>query len=147
MPKAAYAGYLWNATSFLRTPDSLSEWLTQNFKYQLQFQDGWKNPEEILRLKTGDCKDFSVLAQAVLRQMGISSQIVVIAFKDLNVFHAITVWQDKRGSYSFISNKEIYHTEESSLEEAVAKIYPDWSRIMYLNGEKKYTKVIYRKGI
>ncbi|MBM3250347.1 MAG: transglutaminase domain-containing protein [Candidatus Omnitrophica bacterium] len=131
-------------TSFVHTPTQLAGWLSRDFEYIFQLGDGWQPAEETINKGTGDCEDFAVLAQEVLKRLGIRSDIVIVKLKGLNIAHAICLWQEEDGSYSFISNQEICRTQKKSPQEAVAKFYPDWERLVYMDKNQRYLKTALR---
>lgn len=130
--------------SFIQTPQGLVNWLVKDFRYELEMPDYWQSAEETLRLKKGDCDDFAILASAILSKMNLPNDIVIVTFKGLNISHALCVWKDKDGLYSFISNQKLYETKEAQLEVAIARFYPDWEKITYTDQNKHYKKVVSR---
>jgi len=128
------------AISSIRTPEALACWLSNNFRYELKLTDAWQTPEETMKLKKGDCDDFALLAQAVLKGLGIKSDVVIIKFRGLNVLHAVCIWKDKAGSYNFISNCELTRTGKADIQQAIAKFYPDVERIIYTDSNMRFTK-------
>jgi hypothetical protein len=66
----------------------------------------------------------------ILDGQGIKSDVVIIKYRGLNVMHAICMYKESNGTYSFISNKELQRTGETDMTRAVAKFYPDMERIM-----------------
>ena len=124
----------------VRTPEALACWLSNNFRYELKLTDAWQTPEETIKLKKGDCDDFALLAQAVLKGLGIKSDVVIIKFRGLNVLHAICIWKEETGSYSFISNCELTRTGKADIQQAIAKFYPDVESIIYTDQNMRFTK-------
>jgi hypothetical protein len=61
--------------------------------------------------------------------MGIENQVLIIRFNELKIMHAVCIWKDKNGFYSFISNQELQRTGHRTAEGAVRKYYPDCSTI------------------
>ncbi len=118
------------ATSFIRSPASLVSWLSCNFRYELKLTDDWQTPQETFAAKKGDCDDFALLAQSILGRSGISSEVVVIKFRGLSVFHAVCVFREADGTVSFISNTELYRSGKRTTQEALKKFYPDLESII-----------------
>ena len=139
-PSFAHPADLANSVNFIKTPDALARLLTGNFRYELKMTDEWQTPEETLSLKKGDCDDFALLAQAVLKGIGIKSDVLILKFRGLSVLHAICIWKDKAGKYSFISNRELYRTGKSDIQEAVATFYPDIETISYADQDMHFTR-------
>jgi len=111
--------------SFIHTPSQLSGWLIKEFNYRGEFPDYWQSAQQTLELKGGDCEDFAILSHAILTELGIENNIVLVKFRDLRQFHALCIFKDK-GAYSFISNQKLIRTKATSIEQAIEKIYPDW---------------------
>ncbi|MBN1527029.1 MAG: hypothetical protein JW919_05575 [Candidatus Omnitrophica bacterium] len=140
----AQSQHVEQAPSSMSTPQEIARWLSRNFTYEMEWPDNWQSSSETARLKKGDCEDFAVLSQALLARLGIKSDIVIIRFKDLKVAHAICAW--KYGKYySFMSTRQLYETNATSIEEAVEKYFPDWQKIIFTDAKKHYAKVITRK--
>lgn len=135
-----------NITTFVHTPLQLAGWLSRDFQYVFEVADGWQPAEETIDRGAGDCEDFAVLAQEVLKRLGIPSDIIIVKFQGLNISHALCLWQEKDGSYSFISNQEICRTQKKTIEEAIAKFYPDWECLVYMDKNQHYLKTIRNKS-
>lgn len=128
---ACFAGdALSGIPSYVNNPDKLAHWFAQELKYQYSIPNIPQTPEETLKSKGGDCDDLAALASAVLEHMGISSQVVAIAFKDPNDGHAICIWKDADGTYSFISNQQIFHTTKTAMDEAVRTVFPNAVKVL-----------------
>jgi len=128
---------------YVKTPDDIAKWFAHDFTYQLIIPHTPQTIEDTLKSKGGDCDDFAELASAVLARMGICASVAVIIFKDSYSSHAVCIWMEKNGTYSFISNREIYHTYEKTPEGAVKKIYPASKKIA-LNFDRKEQGRYYR---
>ena len=130
--------------SDIHTPKDLVKWLSSEFQYRLEMPDKWQAPEETIYLKRGDCEDFAILTSEFLAGKGISSHIVVINFKGLSARHAICIWKEENGTYSFTTNRKLRRTGSYSLPSAVEKFYPDWKMITFTDRNKKHLRVIKR---
>lgn len=130
--------------SRIKTPQALASWLAKNFSYAIESRDVWQSPQETLETKSGDCEDFAILAQDVLNKIGISSQIMVVRFKDSNLAHAICIWKNESGYYEFISNKELIRTTSPSIQGAISYYYPDWGQLALADSRKGHEKLIAR---
>ena len=126
------------------TPQELAELFSKEFKYQWEVMDNWNTPQETIQSREGDCEDFAILASAALWRMGIANDILVIKFKDLNVAHCICVWEDEKGMYSFMSNRELYNTGTTQIKAAIEKFFPDWERITFTDYQQKKSQVVRR---
>ena len=102
----------------------------------MKLPDKPQTPQETLKLRTGDCDDFASLAKAILASNGIKSDLVIIKYRELNIMHAICMYKEADGTYSFISNSELKRTGELNFTDAIAKYYPDWKKIMVRNGSR-----------
>jgi hypothetical protein len=129
-------------TAFIHTPEALSSWLTKNFRYEFGINDNWQTAEETLRLRTGDCEDFATLASVVLKKLGVQPEIAIVKYEGLNLRHAICIWKETDGTYSFISNQELHRTGESTVGAAIAKVYPDWQNLTYLDLNNHPIKIV-----
>lgn len=116
--------------SQVKSPDGIARWFSQDFRYQFSIPNIPQTPEEMLKSKGGDCDDFAALASAVLEHMGIPSRVVAIEFKDPNDGHAVCIWMDPDGTYSFISNQQIFHTDKTDMYEAVKTAFPRATKIV-----------------
>lgn len=125
----------------ITTPLELSLWLSREFKYQTEMPDYWQSAEETLNLKTGDCEDFAILSQTILKSLSIPSEILIIKFKGLNLSHTICIFKDK-GLYSFISNQKLIRTQANTIIAAVEEQYPDWENIIFTDAQKRPLKVL-----
>ena len=128
--------------SSIKTPEALAGWLSSNLRYEFAMGDDWQTPEEIVKLKKGDCDDFAVLAKAILKELGIKSDVVVLRFKGLSVAHAVCVWKDANGNISFISNRELHQTDQPDVRQAILKYYPDLETIVYTDKDMRYTRFV-----
>ena len=124
----------------ISSPKGIAAWFKNEFTYELTFPDKPKDLDEFIKTKRGDCEEFARLAQRSLVNLGYNAQAIVVEFTNLRARHAICVWMDKNGSYSFISNQEIYHTNKKSIKGLLAYYYSDYERwfsyeqaIRYLN--------------
>lgn len=126
----AYASHgVEEAMSSVRSPEDIVRFFSEEFTYTMTLPDRAHSPEETIASHAGDCEDFAILASAMLTRMGIENQVFIIKFNDLKIMHAVCVWKDKNGFYSFISNKELQRTGQRTAEGAVRKFYPDCSTI------------------
>jgi len=145
IPAICFAQRVEDAALLIHSPAELSTWLSRDFKYELEIPDYWQSADETLHSGKGDCDDFAILSSAILTQLGVPNQILVIKFRDLKQAHAVCVFQEKEsGNYNFISNQSIIATNKQLLREAVEAIYPDWEAIVFTNQNKEYQKVITR---
>lgn len=126
----------------VRAPEQLASWLSENFEYWMAAPDTPQTPDQMRQSRRGDCDDFAVLASEELSRMGVRNDIIVIAFKDLRIKHAICAWRANDGTYVFISNVSFYRSGENDLVRAVKKFYPDWEKIMIVNARRESIETI-----
>ncbi len=126
----------------VRTPEQIARWFSSEFKYQMTLPDSPQSPGETIARRTGDCDDFAVLAAEILARSGIPSDVIIIKYEGLGMMHAICIFKDKDGTYSFISNMEYHRTHMHDVAGAVAKYYPDYENIIYSNGKREFLKTV-----
>ena len=124
-PSVQYIGEVDDVLSFVRTPEELARWFSNEFTYRMVLPDGPHTAQEVIRSRSGDCDDFANLASAILTRIGIRNEVIVIKFRKLRIAHAVCAWKDRSGRISFISNRELCRTGENTLESAIMKFYPD----------------------
>ena len=133
------------APSSLQSPKDISDWLSKEFSYRFELPDRWQDPTETISLKTGDCEDFAILSSELLGRIGISSDIVIVKFRDLNISHAICIWKNPNGSYDFISDRRLHRSGRERIEDAVERYYPDWEKLIFVDRNKKLKRTLCRK--
>ena len=127
----------------ITNPQELVKWLSSDFKYRMKIPDEPQSLQDTLELRTGDCDDFTTLASEVLHKLGIDNKVVIIKLKGLDIYHALCVWQEEDGTYSFIDNKKLRCTKKIKMKEAITKFYPDCERITISKPSNK--KLAYRR--
>lgn len=135
-----------NIPSNINTPMALEQWLANEFKYVMEVNhDDWQSPEETIRSKKGDCEDFAILASRVLALWGREGQMIIIHFRGLNIAHAICIWKEENGLYSFLSNRKLHRTGERSIRNAISKYYPDWKSITFIDEKNRRVRMLMNK--
>ncbi len=114
----------------LTTPEAIARYLWRNFRFesdQSQFgrEEHWQSPEEFLNNGKGDCEDFALFAQKILKMNGIKSFM-------LNIYsprfaHTVCVFMEN-GKYNIIDGSKVIRFEASSLNGLLEKIYPFWQQ-------------------
>ena len=125
VPSAYASQGMEKAMSGIQSPEDIARFFSQEFTYTMTLPDRAHTPEETIETMSGDCEDLAILASAMLTRMGIENQVIVIKFSDLRIAHAVCIWKDRNGYYSFISNQELQRTSQSTAEDAIRKFYPD----------------------
>lgn len=100
----------------LDTPQKLSNFLLNEFQWT--YHDGCVSywPEEFYNRKEGDCKDYATLTSYVLAKHEYYTEIITFTFYDqegTRYGHVVVIYQDKDGSFKYISNGEIVATVTS----------------------------------
>lgn len=134
-PDPAQAQALDERAASMRSPDDLVRWMSKELSYTMVLPDMVHTPEETLAAHTGDCDDLAILASTMLRRMGIENTVLILKFRGLSVRHAICIWKDANGSYSFISGRELTRTGKDTVEKAVMKYYPDCESMTALDAD------------
>ena len=115
--------------SSVNDPVTLGNWLTNNFTYQDEApEEYWKTPKETVRDKGGDCEDFAILAQYVLKKLGYNAYVVVIKYSDTEFMHAICVLKHKDGTFSYYSNKYYFGRRFASVPELLSCHAITWKK-------------------
>ena len=98
-----------------KTVDRICKWIESNIEYKSDSEvwgvgDYWQTAEETLRLKTGDCEDFAILAYECLKSLGIEAKLIDI--KTNKRGHVICVFK-RGGLWSYFSSGGLkdYRTE------------------------------------
>jgi len=146
LPTICLAQKVEDVAFFVHSPQELSEWLTQNIKYELEMPDYWQPAEETLKRHKGDCDDFAILSSAILNELKIPNQVLIIKFRGIRLSHAVCAF--KSGEVcAFISNGQIISTKEYLIRGAVEEAYPDWEAIVFTNADKESLKVVSRHKV
>ena len=113
------------------TPKAIAAWLHRDFTFRRdedQFGeiDRWQAPEEFAVSKIGDCEDYALLAQALLRRNGIEA-FVLSLFGEEGYAHTVSVFVDAEGRYNVINQDQVRYYRAKSLEDLASAIYPAWT--------------------
>lgn len=114
----------------LTSPDQLAKWLKKNIKFEedkflFGKDDYWQSPEEFLAHKAGDCEDYALFSQSILKKLGIESYVV--SFYGRNGYaHTVLIYQDRDG-YNVLNQDKLKRYHASTIEEALSKVYPRWT--------------------
>jgi len=101
--------------------ESVKEALSQ-IKWTVDtFGDWIQQPEVTWGLKTGDCEDFAVLTQALLRQIGIESSILSVIMRPMKYSHAVCVFRSC-DYWHYFSNGKLVYQGFDSLHDIVEKL-------------------------
>ena len=113
------------------TPNAVATLLRDEFTFKRDEElfgetDHWQSPEEFLKRKAGDCEDYALLAQAILRLNGIEAYVVSLFGRE-GYAHTVCVFKDERGRYNLIDVDKIRYPKTTSLEALASWLYPAWT--------------------
>ena len=113
------------------TPKAVATLLREEFTFKRDEElfgeaDHWQSPEEFTKRKVGDCEDYALLAQAILRLNGIEAYVVSL-FGQEGYAHTICVFKDERGRYNLIDVDKIRYPKAVSLQALASWLYPGWT--------------------
>ena len=128
---ASYALQLDQAAHTYTTPKAIAGLLRTQFTFardEVLFgeADHWQIPEEFAARKTGDCEDYALLAQALLRRNGIDAFIFSLFGED-GYAHTVGVFVDEQGHYNVIDASRIRYVRAKSLDALASWLHPAWS--------------------
>lgn len=130
------------------SPEAISKWLRKNIHYESDRtgDDYWQAPYETLEKKSGDCEDYSFLVQALLSEIGIQSQVVMVSYKKgiEKKGHAMCFF-DRGSGYEYFSGSVLSKHSASSIEQIMNQEYPGLIAIMKLDFKTKSRVDIARK--
>lgn len=134
--------------SQFNTPETLSKWLKSNIHYESDRtgDDNWQAPHETLAKKAGDCEDYAILAQALLSEIGIPSQIIMVVYGKgyKGKAHALCVFK-RNGAYEYLSGSYLHKSGAFALEGIMDQDYSEWQAIVELDFKNKSRVDIARK--
>ncbi len=136
--------------SQLNTPEAIAKYMWRHFQVEsdrAQFgrEEKWQSPEEFLTTRRGDCEDFALFAQQVLKLNGISSFLLNV-YSDKTA-HTVCVFKEG-GFYHVIDGTEVIRTKASSLDGLISEINPFWreSAIVRASESSDGGKILARFG-
>ena len=112
------------------TPEALAEFLHQHIRFSedwvsMGVEDYWRRPEEFLAQGEGDCEDYALLSEEVLRRLGWEA-FTFSLYGQGGYAHTVCVFRDGF-SYSVVNQDRVMHLKARSLEELAGRLYPQWS--------------------
>jgi len=103
---------------------SLRNWLQSQFHYQ-PYKSGrveCLRPEEVVKNRGGDCRDFACLTNTILNSWtGYSSEVYGIFYKD-KVGHSVCLFQRPDGKWYKFSNTDLIPLNVTTKEEAIKSL-------------------------
>ncbi len=86
--------------------------------------DYWQSPSETLRMGKGDCEDYALLAEALLRRQKIPAWVFSV-YGPGGYAHTVCAFKEN-GRYNAINIDQLISYQAESLEELAGKIHPRW---------------------
>ncbi len=118
---------------YIKSPDTLKEWMHVNLRYIPDKYAEWKQPWEMIKDGGGDCEDYAILAALFLNKLGYRTNIVGLFYQQdgKSRGHAICVFQEKDGTWSFFSDEAYIKAKAELAGDIYTKYFPTWERIKY----------------
>lgn len=112
------------------TPLAIYSWINSHIRYQAHTDTDpeYRTAAETLTLGYGDCSDFAVLADSMLKQHGYTSEVVSVYTATQG--HTVCVWKDAQGTYDHLSNKTYREIHAPDLKTIAADVYADWNTLV-----------------
>jgi predicted transglutaminase-like cysteine proteinase len=116
------------------TPKAIATFLRTEFTFRRDEElfgeaDHWQSPQEFVARQVGDCEDYALLAQALLRRNGIEAYVFSLFGED-GYAHTVAAFRDERGRYNVINQGDIRYYRATSLEALAWQLSPTWTRGM-----------------
>ncbi len=111
--------------------------LDNNYKYVLdEKEEYWESPDEFYLTKSGDCEDFAMFTNYLLKhKLHLFSKVFLIHWKGKEEGHALTVFKYKKQYYLF-DLQYIIQTQQTNIIKAILNVYPDIDNIFELRYRK-----------
>ena len=111
------------------TPEQLARFLNAHLTFQEDLSlfgqaDYWQAPEEVLVRGRGDCEDYALLANDLLKRQGKKS-FVFSLYGPKGYAHTVCVFVEG-GRYNLLNQDRLIRTQAASLEELAGKLCRDW---------------------
>ena len=111
------------------TPEQLACFLKARLTFQEDLSlfgqaDYWQAPEEVLVRGRGDCEDYALLANDLLKRQG-KETFVFSLYGPRGYAHTVCVFVEG-GRYSLLNQDRLVSTRAASLEELAGKLCRDW---------------------
>lgn len=118
-----------NLVPQLDTSEAIADYLWKNFIFEKDQRlygksDYWQSPEEFLKTGKGDCEDFAIFAQALLRRNGIAA--FLLSLHGHGYAHTVCVFL-QNGVYHVLDGTQVIHSKTSNIKELMTEIHPFWT--------------------
>ncbi|MBI4115463.1 MAG: transglutaminase-like cysteine peptidase [Candidatus Omnitrophica bacterium] len=132
--------------SQLQTPEAIQKFMGKHFVYvedQTLFgqDEYWQSPEEMLERKQGDCEDYALFAEAILKKNGYRTFIFSVYWED--DAHTVAVFE-KEGKWGIFDLDDLRYLKGDSIEDLGKAIKHDWSYLGIMRKDGN-TGIINRK--
>ena len=127
--------------------------MKKNFEFvsdraQFGTEEHWQTPEAMLERQRGDCEDYALFAQAILKRNGYQTFILSVYWNE--DAHTITLFE-KEGIWGIFNLDKLDLPHVTSLAELAATVRDNWSYlgVMRVEGNSGIIsrKVLNRKGV
>lgn len=123
----------WNLETITRaypTPESIAEFLRNQISFAedrdlFGRSEYWQAPEEFLARRKGDCEDYAILTQALLKRLGFEA-FVFSLYGERGYAHTVMVFKEN-GRYHVVNQDRLIRLQAKSLEELSDRLYSDWT--------------------
>ena len=144
--RAAGYGLLDQLAQTYVTPKAIAAFLQHDFTFVRDEQlfgeaDHWQSPEEFVARKQGDCEDYALLAQALLRRHGIQADVLSLLGEE-GYAHTVSVFLDERGRYNAINQGHLVNYHAPSLQAVASAIHPGWTVAMIAEQEGTRGRIV-----
>lgn len=128
--------------SRLQTPEDIAHYLWRHFRFETdrtQFgaDEYWQLPEELLANGKGDCEDFALFAQALLKEKGIAS--FVLSIYGNRYAHTVCIFKEN-GKFNVIDGTKVIRLNSDDLRHVMTHLYPFWKKGVIVTPHKKSKK-------
>lgn len=112
------------------TPEQLAAFLKRHILFQEDVRlfnrlDYWQEPEEFLARGAGDCEDYALFSEEVLRRQG-REVFVLSLYGPEGYAHTVCVFQEN-GRYHVLNQDRVIRYGARNLEELAGDLCRDWA--------------------
>ena len=112
------------------TPEQLAAFLNQRILFQEDIclfnrVDYWQEPEEFLDRGAGDCEDYALFSEEILKRQG-REALVLSLYGPGGYAHTVCVFQENH-RYNVLNQDRVIRYGAGSLEELAGRLCRDWT--------------------
>ncbi len=131
------SGTIQNIAQKIQTPRSLEKFMKKDLRYvsdRTQFgkDEHWQTPEEMLSNKKGDCEDYALFAQEILKRMGYRTLILSVYWN--RDAHTVVAFESE-GRWNLFNLSELREIKADSLQMLANAVERDWSYLGIMRQE------------